>query len=80
MSEKTYELATLHDLLKVPADRLEFCLRDLQLALAVHVLAFGEAAEGVKFGPMTWIDDGKHDVDLSANGKPLLSLKTTKAA
>jgi hypothetical protein len=39
---QTYNLVTISDLLKVPIDRREDCVRDLLYALALADLTFGE--------------------------------------
>jgi hypothetical protein len=70
----TYELLYIHDLLKVPADRREDCVRNLLYALLLNELAFGEGAPGQSPGKMTWTDDGNSNVQLSANGKAVLDL------
>lgn len=77
MSHPTYRIQTVTDMLKVPADRRSAMLRDLETALLTHELAFGDEAQSVAIN-MTWTDDDDRSVDISANGKPLLSLKVTK--
>ena len=62
----TYQLATLHDLLAVPVERREACMRDIQSGLLMHELAYGEDAKDVTFGPLSWADaDGTVALELS---------------
>jgi hypothetical protein len=80
MSEPaTYAVTTLHDLLRVPIDRLTDCLRDIETGLMLHHLTFGERAAEVKFKTVTWIDDGARDVTLRA-GDEEYTLKVTADA
>lgn len=73
-----YEIDRIADLLKVPTDRRDACLRGLQYALELHELAFGEAAASVDIGPMRWTDDGNKSCTLhDSGGKPLLTLEVT---
>jgi len=79
--DNVYHLTTIHDLLKVPADRREACMHDLLIALLMHELAFGEQAQATAIGTLAWMDDGKHDVEVTDEaGDRLLSLHTTAAA
>lgn len=76
-----YHLTTIHDLLKVPMDRREACMRDMLYALALHELAFGEQAIETGIGTMAWTDDGKHDISVSdTEGAPVLSMRVTDDA
>lgn len=70
---KTYQIDTIADLLKVPADRREQCAKELLIALAVVELA------GVDFqGPLGWTDDGDMSCSLDdPDGNELLSLEVT---
>jgi hypothetical protein len=74
----TYELTTLADLLLVPIDKREACMRDLLYGLATLELAAGEHARAVLNLPMTWCDDDSANVTIQANGEPLLTLEVTK--
>lgn len=76
-AHEAYQIQTLTDMLKVPAERRAAMFRELELALLTHEFAFGEDAEKAMC-TMTWTDDGDRTVDISANGKPLLTLKVEK--
>jgi hypothetical protein len=75
----TYSLTTIADLLLVPADRREACMRDLLYALATNELAFGEHARAVLKLPVLWLDDDSPSCTIKANGETLLTLEVTKA-
>mgnify|MGYP003404356549 FL=1 len=75
----TYQLATLHDLLAVPVERREACMRDIQSGLLMHELAYGEDAKDVTFGPLSWADDNDHSVQIvDADGTVALELSVAK--
>lgn len=66
----TYELATIADLLKVPADRREKCLEELALSLEFIELTHGEhAAEALK--SIAWTDDGGLNQTMDIGGEVL---------
>ncbi len=69
-----YEMRTLDDLARIPCDRLEACLRDLQYAIQLHILAF---AGTVPFEGGIWSDDNNHSVSITSNGDTLLELVVT---
>jgi hypothetical protein len=70
---KTYRLERLADLLSVPSDRREQCVRELLLALEL-----AEFADAKLTGPMTWTDDGDMSCSLDdKDGNELLSLEVT---
>lgn len=73
---KTYKLRELGDLLKVPADRREACVRELLYALCLTEFAGGTETLGpVDF---VWVDDGQTSVSITdGTGEPVLSLKVT---
>lgn len=74
----TYEIDRIADLLSVPIERRTACLREIEYALALHELAFGEEAASVEIGPMRWTDDGDKSVTLhDASGGPALTLEVT---
>lgn len=76
----TYEIDRIADLLKVPIERRAACLRELEYALALHELAFGEDAANVEIGPMRWTDDGNKTVTLHDSSKnPVLTMEVTDA-
>lgn len=69
---KTYELTTIADLLQIPADRLGYCLRDIQIGLEFAVLVHGEKAAENLIAPFEWTDDGLQDVTITyLNGDTL---------
>lgn len=71
-----YRLDRISDLLTIPIDKLEFCLRDLQYAVMMAHLIAGE--EGPPhMDSLVWRDDNNHSVRCTANGKPLLTLEVT---
>jgi hypothetical protein len=74
----TYSLVTISDLLKVPIDRREDCVRDLLYALALTDLAFGVESEGIEAKQWTWTDDGDHSASINVNGEEMLTLKITE--
>lgn len=76
---KTYRIEEISDLLSVPIDRREACVRDLLYGLALHELAFGDEAQNVPIPAIEWTDDDNHSVSLcDENGVALLSLQITK--
>jgi hypothetical protein len=75
---ETYNLVTISDLLKVPIDRREDCVRDLLYALALTDLAFGDEVEGGRAKQWTWTDDGDHSASINVNGEEMLTLKITE--
>ena len=76
---KTYQLATFHDLLAVPAERREACMRDIQCGLLMHELAYGEDAKNVTFGPLSWADDNDHSVQIvDGDGNTVFELSVAK--
>lgn len=75
---KTYRLEGFNDLLDVPADRREACMRDILYSLAVHELAFGDEAKQTPIGSLLWTDDGMHNIDIQdQDGNPVVSLEVT---
>jgi hypothetical protein len=81
MSE-TYKIVNFADILRVPAERRDDCLRDLQYGLSLLELAF-EPDEAYIHGVQgfTWIDDGDRRVDLmQEGGGSFLTLQITEAA
>lgn len=73
MEVKKYTITCLDDMLKIPVDRIDAFLRDLNYGICVAHLS------GMSIGEMEWRDDGDHSVDLF-EGKadtPFLSLNVT---
>ncbi len=76
--KKSYQINTINDLLHVPGDRREACVRGLLYGLTMHELAFGEEAQNIQIGAMTWTDDDDHSVVLhDPSGAAVLSLSIT---
>jgi hypothetical protein len=70
---EAYKLVTISDLLNIPLDRLDACLRDL--AYAVCMAHFVAGSEGKpEMSEVIWTDDGDHSVKVTANGEPLFTL------
>lgn len=61
---QTYEIRTINDLLKVPAEKRDVCLREIQYSLALHELVFGPDSETIGLEVICWTDDGSRDVQL----------------
>ena len=74
----TYRLNGFIDLLNIPADRREACMRDILYSLAMHELAFGEDAKETPIDSLIWEDDGKHNIDIcDQDGQSIVSLEVT---
>lgn len=74
---QTYNLVTISDLLKVPIDRREDCVRDVLCALALADLALGDDGHAAAQS-WTWTDDGDHSASINVNGEEMLTLKITE--
>lgn len=69
--KQTYQLERIVDLLQVPAERREQCVKEILLGLALADLADAPLA-----GPMTWTDDGDLSCSLmESNGDAILKLE-----
>jgi len=76
----TYNLHTIQDLLKVPAERRADCLKEIELLLSLYELAFGEHAATAKITDFAWTDDGDKSIEIcNADGSPFLALEVTKS-
>ena len=76
---KTYQLNTFNDLLKIPADRRAACFRDLEYALSLHELVYGDFQPESEFRLEWWKDDGTHNVTLhDQHGNELPALEVTE--
>ena len=74
---KTYDLVKLEDLLQVPADRREACMREVLYALALHDLAIGDG-QSQGWRSVSWTDDDDMRIDLHfGGGEPMLTLQIT---
>lgn len=67
-----YDIKTINDLLGIPMDRLHDCLSELESSIELaHAMAeiasIGNPGQSVSvtMPSWTWVDDGKHDIDLS---------------
>jgi len=70
-----YKIKTLSDLNRIPSDRLPAFFRDLEYAVNLRALMFGDEAVEIPFEEMTWRDDGNHSCEVTdMDGAPLLSL------
>jgi len=79
MSEKTYAIDRIADLLAVPADRRADCLRQIEYALSLHELACGDQPDLIRFGSIEWTDDGEGHVSIhDAANREVLALIVTK--
>ena len=75
-----YEIRTINDLLKVPSDKLDICLREIQYSLELHKLAFGEESETMGLDVIRWKDDGDRIVQLQDNkGDEIVTLRIVDA-
>jgi hypothetical protein len=72
----TYELVSISDLLLVPMDRRETCVRDLLLALALADLSLGDDGRAAA-QTWTWADDGDPSCSITINGEAALTLNVT---
>lgn len=79
MNTKTYRLTKIIDLLTVPIERREDCVRDLLYLLALHELAHGNQAADVELTDIVWTDDGNKNITLiDENGVDVLVLEVTE--
>lgn len=75
---ESYKLTTIADLLDVPTGLRERCLRELDYALALQELAFGDKAKESLALPITWTNDNDKSATLYAvDGTEILKLKVT---
>jgi len=74
----TYSLKTLSDLYAVPQDKRELCFRELEQAMLLAELAFGDDAP-LYMKAFQWTDDGQRDTTLHVNGEEFLKLEITDA-
>ena len=75
----SYRIEKISDLLQVPIDRREACVRDLLYGLALHELAFCEDAQKAMISGVEWTDDNSATL-YDPDGEVVLSLKITKDA
>ena len=73
-----YELRTIADLMKVPIECRTLCFREIEYALALHELAYGEDSQTIGLEMIRWTDDGKREVQLqNEKGEGILTLRVT---
>ena len=74
----TYKLHTIADLLDVPMELRERCLRELEYALALQELAFADKAKESLVLPITWTNDDDRSARLlDTSGAEILTLRVT---
>lgn len=77
---QTYEIRTINDLLKVPAEKRDVCFREIQYSLALHELAFGADSETIGLEVICWTDDGNRAVQLQDDkGEEIVTLRIVDA-
>lgn len=83
MSSPTYRISSVADFMSVPVDRIDECLAEFGVWLAIQHIA--RHAETLGVGPLTalngdcfeWTDDGKHNATISfqtTEGEPIGSV------
>lgn len=70
---KTYRLYRISDLLQVPIDRREECVRELLYGLALLDLAAGDECNP-ELQSLVWTDDGESTIDLDLGAGNVLSM------
>lgn len=79
---KQYRIETLGDFLKIPADRIEDCMKELAChltAIRMTIDNFGLEPQGNEVKSFTWDDDGKENLAIKATvGDELIEVKFTK--
>lgn len=75
---KAYRLERIRDLLQVPIERREDCVRELLYGLALLDLAAGDECNP-ELKNLVWTDDGQTTIDLDLGGDNVLSLVVERA-
>ncbi len=76
----TYRIQSIADLLQVPAEKRSACLREIEYALALHELAFGEQAADTPIIAVQWADDGNRHIEIvDGAGQQVLGLQIEDA-
>lgn len=79
---KQYRIETLGDFLKIPADRIEECMKELAChltAMRMTIDNFGLEPQGNEVKSFTWEDDGKQDLEIKASvGDETINVKFSK--
>lgn len=74
---KSYKIATIQDMLAVPADRRSAMLTELETAFELLEFAMSDLRAG-ELLQFTWTDDGEHSVSLTGtDGQDFLKLEVT---
>lgn len=77
-----YRIEQLGDFLKVPADRIQECMKELAdhlQAMRQTIDNFGLEAQGDELKTFTWQDDGKQDLTLRVtHGEAEVTVKLSK--
>ena len=63
---KTYEIKTIADFMAVPVDRIDECLAELRVAIALSHEMARLANMTATLKKFSWIDDGKSDYSITA--------------
>ncbi len=74
----TYKIDHIADLLHIPADRRSACLQEIEYALSLHELAFGEAAVTTPIASLHWTDDGDKSITLKGGAGEALVLTVSE--
>lgn len=74
---KTYRIDRISDLLAVPIERREACVRELLYGLALLDLAAGDECSP-ELQSLVWTDDGETTIDLDLGGEEQLRLVVEK--
>lgn len=76
MTATTYRIESIKDLLAVPIERREACVREILYLLALTELA---GVQDVIKGGLIWTDDGDKSASIhDTTGKPFLTLQVTE--
>lgn len=70
----TYTLKTLSDLFAIPQEKRALCFLEIEQAMLLAELAFGDGAPDA-FRAFTWTDDGQRNSTLHVNGDEFLKLE-----
>ena len=70
----TYSIKSLSDLFAIPQDKRALCFREIEQAMLLAELAFGDGAPDA-FMAFTWTDDGQRNSTLHVNGDEFLKLE-----
>lgn len=75
----TYRIATVGDMLKVPAAKRTAMLQEMELAVDLYEFTFGELAAECPLQFVDWTDDGDSSVCVKTDeGETIATLEVTK--